>query len=101
MVDTYSGSGAAKETAHSVKLEGEYDLARREELATLFSSVSAHGPATVDMSGVTYVDSSFLHELARLHFRLNGNVITLTGTSAAMRRLLSIVNFDQLFSIEV
>lgn len=82
-----------------IKLDGEYDLSRKKELESIFASLAADGPATIDLSNVSYVDSTFLHVLVALHFRLKGHVVTLAGASSAIRRLLSIVNFDRLFRI--
>ncbi len=82
-----------------IELDGEYDLSRKDELNSIFASLAADGPATIDLTRVNYVDSTFLHVLATLHFRLNGHVVTLTGANSGIRRLLSIVNFDQLFHI--
>jgi anti-anti-sigma factor len=82
-----------------VELSGEYDLSRRDEIAALFGSLRPEGPAVVDMSQVTYVDSTFLHELATLHFRFQELPVTLVGVNDAIKRILRIVRFDKLFSI--
>lgn len=86
-------------TAHSIELVGDYDLSRKAELESLFDSLSADGPATIDLTRVDYVDSTFRHVLATLHFRLGGYGVTLIGASDSIRRLLGIVRFDQLFHI--
>lgn len=82
-----------------IELEGEYDLSRKEELDSLFATLTTDRPATIDLSRVTYIDSTALHEFARLHVRLKGQPITLSGVSPAVRRILNIVKFDQLFNI--
>ena len=82
-----------------IALNGEYDLTRKEELAALFSELSSNTGAVVDLSQVTYVDSTFLHVLASLYFRLKPHGVTLTGANTSIRRLLSIVKFDGLFHI--
>lgn len=84
---------------HHVALHGEYDITRRDEVASLFGTLSPDGPASVDMAGVSYVDSTFLRELATLHARFREQPITLVGVTGGVRRILSIVNFDQLFVI--
>ncbi|HTA55177.1 MAG TPA: STAS domain-containing protein [Candidatus Acidoferrales bacterium] len=80
-----------------VELDGEYDLSRKEQIATLFGALRADGPVTIDLARVTYIDSTFLHELAALRFRLKGQSITLTGASAGVKRILKLVKFEQLF----
>lgn len=82
-----------------VELQGEYDISRLEEVASLFRTLSPDGPASVDMAQVSYVDSTFLRELAALRQRFRGQPITLVGVTAAVRRILNIVNFDRLFVI--
>lgn len=82
-----------------IELQGEYDLSRKEEVNALFATLSTDSPATIDLSRVTYADSTILHELAMLNNRLKGQLITLTGAIPSVRRLLEVVKFDQLFRI--
>ena len=82
-----------------IQLDGEYDLSRKEELVAVLGSLSAKGPAVVDMTTVTYVDSTFLRELAGLQIRFKRWGVTLVGVSAAIKRILEITSFDQLFRI--
>lgn len=82
-----------------LELVGEYDLSQRDETAALFGALSPNGPATIDMSRVDYVDSSFLHELVKLRKRLTPHRITLVVRSEAVRRILHLVKFDLLFDI--
>lgn len=56
-------------------------------------------PTTIDMSRVTYIGSSFLHELTTLRTRLMPHRITLLVRSDNIRRLLKLVKFDLLFEI--
>lgn len=83
-----------------LELIGEYDLNQKGELGALFRALSPDGPATIDMSRVTYVDSSFLQELVRLRKRLTPHRITLLVRSDNVRHLLRLVKFDLLFDIE-
>jgi len=82
-----------------VELSGEYDLSRKEELGLLFAALPVDRSAVIDLSRVTYVDSTFLHELAALHCRLKEQVVALVGASSAIRRVLGIMGFDRLFRI--
>lgn len=92
-------SSASAASGTRIELDGEYDLTRKEELSFLFAALPDDTAAVIDLSRVTYVDSTFLHVLASLHFRLKEHGVTLVGASSSVRRLLSIVRFDQLFRI--
>jgi len=81
-----------------IRLQGEYDLTRRDELAALFGSLG-EGALVIDMSGVTYVDSSALSELAALRSRSAERQISLVGVNDHIRRIFDIVSFHQIFDI--
>ncbi len=85
--------------ARGIALEGEYDIADREALATLFGALPADGPATIDMTKVTYLDATMLSELVKLQARFKEHPIKLLVRSNNIRRVLRIVRFDQLFEI--
>jgi anti-anti-sigma regulatory factor len=53
----------------------------------------------IDMVKVTYIDSTFLHELAGLRSRFKPHPITLLGVNKNLQRVLHIANFDHLFEI--
>jgi anti-anti-sigma factor len=80
-----------------IELEGEYDLSQREQIAALFGSLHADGPIVIDLTKVTFIDSTFLHLLAALRLRFKGQSITLTGATANIKRILKLVKFEQLF----
>lgn len=86
-------------TGHHLTLSGEYDLARREELTALFTAVEG-GPVTMDMTAVSYIDSTFLAELAAMRFRLNDSAVTLVGIQPNIRRVLQIAKLDRFFSFQ-
>jgi len=83
-----------------LELFGKYDLTQKGEIGALFRALSPGGPATIDMSRVTHVDSSFLYELTRLRTRLVPHRVTLLVRSESIRRLLKRVKFDALFEIQ-
>ena len=92
----------AQESAASVErleLHGEYDLSRKEELAALLASVTSEKPVVLDLTRVTYVDSSFLNQLGSLRSRLPESKITLRGVNPQLRRVLSLMRFDAIFEI--
>jgi anti-anti-sigma factor len=98
-VDLTVRVGTGVQADRRIELDGEYDLSRKDELTSIFASLEPDGPATIDLTKVSYVDSTFLHVLATLHFRLKEHGVTLVGANSQVRRLLSIVKFDQLFQI--
>jgi anti-anti-sigma regulatory factor len=85
--------------AHRIELFGEYDLDRRSELQTLFGTVDGGAPVVVDLSNVTYADSSFLNELAQLRKRLPACPITLLAPNRLLRRVLGLLAFETIFEI--
>jgi anti-anti-sigma factor len=80
-----------------IELEGEYDLSQREQIAALFGSLRADGPVVIDLTKVTFIDSTFLHLLAGLRLRFKEQSITLIGATASIKRILKLVKFEQLF----
>jgi anti-anti-sigma factor len=89
----------AHDGARRLQLVGEYDLADKDTLAELFGALAPDGAVVIDMTAVTYIDSTFLHQIEALHSRLKHNRVTLLGVNKQARRLLHIVNFDHLFQI--
>lgn len=83
----------------TIELVGEYDLAQRAEVASLFEALAPDGPAVIDMARVTYVDSSFMHELLKLRKRIKPQRITLLVGSAHVRRVLRLMKLELLFEI--
>ena len=59
------------------------------------------GHLVVDLSGLTFIDSTGLHELvvALKRQRARGGEIVLRAPSAQTMRVLEIVGLDQLFTI--
>lgn len=86
-------------TGHRIKLEGELDIARKEELERLFDSIQKDGPLTIDLRHVAYADSTFLNLLASLALRFQEVPIRLLGATPNVRRVLGVVQFDKLFQI--
>ena len=80
-----------------IKLDGEYDLTRKDEIAGLFGSIDGESSVVIDMTTVTYIDSTFLRELNMLRRRAGAKSITLAGANEHVRRVLKIVSFDAFF----
>ena len=83
----------------TMKLAGDYDLARREEVAALFGSLDGNAPVVLDFTEVTYIDSTILRELAMLRLRDEARSITVKGARPEILHVLRIVNFHTLFII--
>lgn len=83
-----------------IELVGDYDVSQKSEIAALFGALEPGSPTTIDMTKVTYIDSSFLHELMKLRARFMGQRITLLVHRDNVRRILRIVKFDLLFEIQ-
>lgn len=80
-----------------IALSGEYDLGRKHELAAQFGAITNGDPVTINMRDVTYVDSTFLSELAALRLRLEERPVTLLGVRPNILRILQIVKLDRFF----
>jgi anti-anti-sigma factor len=80
-----------------VVLDGECDLTRKAEIAALFQTLGDDGDLIIDLSGVTYLDSTILEQLAALRLRSVRRSITLAGASPNIRRIFHLVGFDQIF----
>ena len=78
-------------TDPAVVLEGEIDMAVADDVLTQILEAADQGTTTVDLSGVTFIDSSGIHAIFAAAGRLNGNgPLHLRAPSPAVRRLLSI-----------
>jgi anti-anti-sigma factor len=82
-----------------IELRGEYDVSQKEAIASLFEALRPDGPAVIDMTKCTYVDSTFLSELVKLRQRFKEHPITLLGASGSVMRVLRLVHFNRLFEI--
>ena len=83
-----------------VVLDGEYDISRTAELRDAI--LDAHGDqrsVVVDMSGVTFFDSSALRALLEVRSVLAAHdaTVTLLDPSPVVRRLLELTKIGHLF----
>jgi anti-anti-sigma factor len=87
--------------ALTVEVRGEIDISSRAELERIIATVLemyTRGPIVVDLSAVTFADSTLawlLLELDQLARRL-GTRARATGVSPSMRRVLHIMGLDQM-----
>lgn len=82
---------------HRIQLSGEYDIARKQELSEIFTTVTNGAPVTIDMNAVTYVDSTFLHELVAMRLRLDERPVTLSGVQPNVARIFRLAKLDRFF----
>ncbi|GAA1833265.1 hypothetical protein GCM10009682_59580 [Luedemannella flava] len=76
-----------------VALAGECDLAARDQLvAALREALDAGSTVTVDLSGLSFLDSSGIHELVSAHRTAtrNGGALHVTGASGVVAQVLDL-----------
>jgi anti-sigma B factor antagonist len=89
--------------AHVLRLSGEIDLNEKPNVTAQLDPLLENGsnPIIVDLSDVTYVDSSglaiFIDALQRA--RAYGGQIALTGLQENVRMVFEIAKLDQVFQI--
>lgn len=83
---------------YDIVLEGEYDIARRSELSELLASIANGEPVTIDMTRVSYVDSTFLGELTAMRLRSAERPVTLVGVQPNIARIFQLAKLDRFFS---
>jgi anti-anti-sigma factor len=86
-----------------VELRGDIDLNTRPQLDAGLTAVTGANPAAirVDLTQVTFLGSTGLKFLAELreHADTAGHTVTLHGPNRAVRRALTLIGFDQVFTI--
>jgi anti-anti-sigma factor len=92
-------------SAHGVELRlvGELDVGTAAAVRQALRRASEDGVDTVvvDLSGLSFIDSTGLHELVVAHKRqqARGGEVVLQAPTAQTRRVLEIVGLDRLFTI--
>ncbi len=86
-----------------LRLVGELDVGTAGRFRRAFDEAYEQGASTVvvDLAGLTFIDSTGLHELvvARRRQLNRGEELVLRAPTAQTRRVLTIVGFDRLFTI--
>lgn len=83
---------------HRIELAGEYDIARKRELAATFAALTNGCPVAIDMSRVSFVDSTFLSELAAMRLRHVEHPVTLVGVHPHVARVFRLAKLDRFFA---
>jgi anti-sigma B factor antagonist len=86
-----------------VTVDGEIDLDNASDLSEVaLAAMREIGPSVVlDLSGVTFMDSTGLKVLLAVHKRaeLAGGRLVLAGPTRSVNRVVSITGFDQMFTV--
>src|SRR3954447_8646227 len=85
-----------------LRLAGELDLRSIRPLLDEVAATPTKRQATLDLSELTFIDSSGLHAIEELASKQNGNgPLILAGTSPAVARLLEITDLHRHPGLEV
>ena len=85
-----------------VRLSGEYDISRQSELEAALGTAIPAPSVVLDMSDVSYMDSTALTCLIALHKRIiekGSGVLRLEGVRPNIRRILSVTKLDEIFEL--
>lgn len=84
-------------------LQGAYDVSTRDTLRRALAPAHRAEQVVIDLSGVTYAGTTLLNALLclRKNMRKHGSegAIRLTGSSANIRRVLTITRLDRVFDV--
>lgn len=102
-MDTSPASVAVDDDG-TIVVNGEFDAFTAPDLAEALERLDGDSSATVvvEMSGVTFIDSSTLQVLIEQHRRLDegGGRLVISSPSAAVTRLFDIAGLNEHFNIE-
>jgi anti-anti-sigma factor len=98
MLDVSSNKVDGRTVVH---VRGEIDAATCDELASaLTAATRADGELELDVSGVTFIDSSGLRTLVLAQQQLGDDrKLLVRGPDATFKRLLGITGLDEVFDI--
>lgn len=85
-----------------VALEGEIDMSVRAEVTAALraAALEGSGPVVVDLSAVTFMDSSGLSAIADLVGAVDGRAVHLRGPRPPVLRVLELCGLDQVTTID-
>jgi anti-sigma B factor antagonist len=90
--------------AATVRIEGEVEFATAPRLRATLVELAQHGasPVTVDLAGVSFLDSAGISLLVQAKKRLQaaGSDLALRTPTRSVRRVLEISGVSELFVIE-
>ncbi len=94
-------NGRRSSTAIMV-FSGEYDLASKDQVRAAFDAVSEAPRVALDFSDVTYIDSTIIHELVRLHNARSAGDLereTLVVRNSNLLRVFELLNLASVFRV--
>jgi anti-anti-sigma factor len=101
--DRFASAPGHTSKAVVVQLTGEFDLATKDLLRAQLDRLAGVRDVWLDCIGVSYIDSTAITELIRLHkVRTENGFDTETvvlGENMALRRLFTILQLESLFRI--
>jgi anti-anti-sigma factor len=85
-----------------LRLAGELDLSTVHQLKSALAGSVTTGQMRLDLSGLTFIDSSGLHAIAECARAENGNgPVILEGVSSRVHRIFEITNLVQHPNLEI
>lgn len=87
----------------TIKIDGRFDFSAHQEFRDAYENVaSSVSSYVVDMGGTSYLDSSALGMLLLLRDHAGGDNsnVQIVNCNQDVRKILTISNFEQLFSIQ-
>lgn len=87
----------------ALRLTGEYDISRREELEEQLAAAHDADVAVLDLREVPYLDSSALSCFIKLRKRMmerGPGILRIAGANPQVRRIFTLTNLDRIFRIE-
>lgn len=85
-----------------IRLSGEYDIYRRDELTQALEAAQDAHVAVLDFSDVPYIDSTAIGCLVRLkkHMGEKGpGIIRIVGAQRNVLRILELTRLDRIFEV--
>ena len=87
---------------NGLKIAGELDLATSSQLTEALRDASSAGQVILDLSELTFLDSSGIHAILELARTQNGNgPVIILNPSYAVTRVFDIIGIDQHAGIEL
>jgi len=85
-----------------IRVDGRFDFSAHQEFRDAYEHRDGVAAYTVDLGGATYLDSSALGMLLLLRDHAGGDSseIRITNCNDDVKKILTISNFEQLFTIQ-
>jgi anti-anti-sigma factor len=82
-------------------LTGELDISTVSELTNAFSANGHGGEVTLDLSGLTFIDSSGLHAIAAFARSRGPEDVVVTGVSPTVFTLFEITQLEEIPNLRI